>query len=345
MVQKHSFAAGRSQQHARSDRRRSSALQKGRRIPAVRARSALDSAEAASRAKTRFLASASHDLRQPIQTISLFAAALALRPLDERSRAIASNMNEAVRDLSVELDALLDVSKLDAGLVQSQPVRLQLRSFLKRVRAIFAVPAREKRIGLTTDCADDLWICTDRNLLERIVRNLVENAVKYTDAGHVRIVASQDKSAVSLFVEDSGCGIDSAELPRIFEEFYQIQNPERDRRRGLGLGLAIVRRLTTMLQIPMRFTSAIGVGTRVSRAAGGGAGGSGGGGASRCPNRRRNAARARRGRRGRCQARHAGAARGTGMFDRRGCQYHRSGRRRATDPPGYRAERFPLARL
>ena len=224
-------------------------------------RAALEAAESASRAKTRFLASASHDLRQPMQTLSLFAAALALRPLDERSRAIAENINDALQDLTVELDALLDVSKLDAGVVEPQLAAVHLQPLLRRCAEVFGPAVQEKRLRLTLNCPADACVRTDRKLLERILRNLIENAIKYTDAGEVRISAVADSDCWRLCVADTGCGIPAAEQSRVFEEFYQVNNPERNRARGLGLGLAIVKRLADLLDTPLSLRSAHGVGT------------------------------------------------------------------------------------
>jgi signal transduction histidine kinase len=225
-------------------------------------RSALDTAEAANRAKTRFLASASHDLRQPMQTLSLFAAALAMRPLDERSRDIAHNMNEALQDLTAELDALLDVSKLDAGTVKPQVGAFALRPVLARIAEVFNPAALDKKVQLTLRCAEDIWVRTDRKLLDRVIRNLVENAIKYTDTGSVTIDVSKQGTACLLAIADTGCGIAESEQGRVFEEFYQIRNPERDRRRGLGLGLAIVKRLVELLQLQLSMKSVAGEGTQ-----------------------------------------------------------------------------------
>jgi len=222
---------------------------------------ALDRAEAASRAKTRFLASASHDLRQPMQTLALFAAALALRPLDERSRNIAQHMNEALRDLTAELDALLDVSKLDAGIIRAQPEVVRLAPLLRRIGEVFQPAADEKSLQLGVHCPEHACIRTDRKLFERVVRNLVENAVKYTDSGRVDVTVAVEFGQVRIRVTDTGCGIPESEQSRVFEEFYQLDNPERDRRRGLGLGLAIVQRLVELLGIHLEMTSAPGNGT------------------------------------------------------------------------------------
>jgi signal transduction histidine kinase/CheY-like chemotaxis protein len=223
---------------------------------------ALEAAENANRAKTRFLASASHDLRQPMQTLSLFAAALEMRPLDERSRDIARNINEALRDLTTELDALLDVSKLDAGTVQPEFGSFALRPLLQRVADLFAPMASGKQLTLHLDCPENLWVSSDRKLLERVARNLVENAVKYTDTGSVRIEAVTRDGRCELAICDTGCGIDAEEHERVFEEFYQVSNPGRDRKLGLGLGLAIVKRLAGLLELGITLHSAPGRGTR-----------------------------------------------------------------------------------
>ncbi len=223
---------------------------------------ALDQAEKASRAKTRFLASASHDLRQPMQTLSLFAAALAMRPLDERSREITHHMNDALHDLTSELDALLDISKLDAGVVRVEPAVFQLAAILNRILAIYAPIAEQRRVQLCSECPPTLQLEVDRKLFERIVRNLVENAIKYTDAGGaVRIRGHSEQGECILSVEDTGRGIPESEQERVFEEFYQLNNAERDRSRGLGLGLAIVRRLTELMNIDLTLRSTPNVGS------------------------------------------------------------------------------------
>ena len=224
--------------------------------------SAREDAQVASNAKTRFLASASHDLRQPIQTLSLFGAALAMRPLDERSRQIASNMNIAIQDLSCELDALLDVSKLDAGVVQLQSAPFRLAPLLEHIYTLFAPAALEKRLTLEVSCPQEAWTRTDCSHLDRVIRNLVENAIKYTDAGSIRVIVQREGNSYQLAVIDTGIGISEDNQTRVFEEFYQINNPERDRKRGLGLGLSIVKRLVAMLEIPLQLTSSP-LGTRI----------------------------------------------------------------------------------
>lgn len=222
---------------------------------------ALERAEAANNAKTRFLASASHDLRQPIHTLTIYSAALAMRPLDERTKAIINSMSDALQALSSELNSLLDISKLDAGLVSVNRKALTLKPFLQRVCDLFEKPAAEKSVRLTLMCPDDVFVFTDKAHFERVVRNLVENAVKYTDYGSVNIVVSCEGGMIKLRVSDTGAGIPESEHEKIFEEFYQLDNPERDRSRGLGLGLAIVRRLSALLNIDLHVDSKPGFGS------------------------------------------------------------------------------------
>lgn len=225
-------------------------------------RNALEEAEAASRAKTRFLVSASHDLRQPMHSLSLFAAALALRQLDDRSRGLVMHMNEALLDLSSELDSLLDVSKLDAGLVQAHRKAVAIKPLIDRVHQTFLADARAKNLEFEVDCPDDLFVNTDRDLLERAVRNLVENAIKYTKSGSVRLGATADAESVELTIADTGPGIPEREHAHVFEEFYQLDNPERDRTKGLGLGLSIVKRHLELLEIRLDLISSPGSGTK-----------------------------------------------------------------------------------
>ena len=227
-----------------------------------RLQAALDQAEAANRAKTRFLASASHDLRQPLHTLSLFGAALSMRPLDERSQAIVQQMNLALQALGSQMDALLDISKLDAGVVVAQRADLCLDEVLQRLQAEFAPMAQRKGLALVLEPARRQQVHSDPLLLDRVLRNLLDNAIKYTQQGTVTLRASAQAGTCTVEVIDTGPGIAAHEQQRVFEEFYQLANPERDRRQGLGLGLSIVRRLAELLQLNLRMQSAPGEGTR-----------------------------------------------------------------------------------
>lgn len=227
-------------------------------------RAALSEAEAANRAKTRFLASASHDLRQPMHTLSLFSAALTMRPLDAGSHQIALHVSTALQALSAQLDALLDVSKLDAGVVPVRCTSFSLFDFLKRHEQEYLTLATDKGLRLTVRCAAEAVCETDEVLFGRIVRNLLENAIKYTPDGEVTVDARQDAGQWIVTVQDTGIGIPQAEHQRVFEEFYQLDNPERDRSRGLGLGLSIVRRLGQLLDLKTSISSASGGGTAIT---------------------------------------------------------------------------------
>lgn len=222
---------------------------------------ALARAEGANRAKTRFLASASHDLRQPIHTLSLLAASLYNLPLDAKSRTIAEHMNSALTALASQLDGLLDISRLDAGIVRVSLAPVDIASVLEPLREEFSLPASEKGIRLVFEEPHHAIVETDPALLSRVLQNLLSNAVKYTDQGEVRlgIVITGTKCVVQL--RDTGPGIPFEEQDRVFDEFYQLNNPGRDRTKGLGLGLAIVKRLTALLGVDMQMESVPGQGT------------------------------------------------------------------------------------
>jgi CheY-like chemotaxis protein len=171
-------------------------------------------------------------------------------------------MNEALDDLSSELDSLLDISKLDAGVIAVTRKTVSLGLLLQNTYEAFLPDARAKQLRFKIYCPDEVCTDTDKVLLERVVRNLVQNAIKYTLSGSVILKVETGKDFHSLVIEDTGPGIPESEHFRIFEEFYQIDNPERDRARGLGLGLAIVKRLIDLLGIEIALTSLLGVGTR-----------------------------------------------------------------------------------
>ena len=221
---------------------------------------ARDRAEEANRAKSRFLAAASHDLRQPLHALSLYSAALKLRSGDDASSEIAGHINEALASLAALVDSLLDISKLDAGAVQPELQRVSIKALIERIEADYRPVAREK--GLEFRVAPvDAQVETDPVLLERVVRNLVDNAFKYTAAGSVGLSAEVDERTVRIAVRDTGRGIGESERERIFEEFYQVGNPERDRVKGLGLGLAIVRRLGRLLGLEVHLETSPGRGS------------------------------------------------------------------------------------
>jgi signal transduction histidine kinase/ActR/RegA family two-component response regulator len=227
-------------------------------------------AEQANQAKSRFLAAASHDLRQPVHALSLFVGALDQRPLDTDSRLLVGQVQGAVTAMGTMFNALLDVSQLDAGMVPVQQQVLALQPLLQRVATDGHALAARKGLRLRLN-APALAVRSDGVLLERVLRNLVANAVKYTDSGGVLVSARQRNNEVLVRVIDTGIGIELDRQSDVFQEFVQLHNPERDRSKGLGLGLAIVRRLVGLLGVTLTLRSVPGRGTaftlRISAAA------------------------------------------------------------------------------
>jgi len=206
---------------------------------------ARDRAEAANRAKSRFLAAASHDLRQPTQALGLFIAtlrALARKPELRREEVahIASRLQMAMEGLGRLLDGLLDVSRLEAGAVQVTLAPMPVQAVLTQVQNAFAGPAQAKGLALKV-VPSALWVRSDPVVLGRIVSNLVANAVRYTEKGKVLVGCRRRGDRVEIQVLDTGIGIAEEQRERIFEEFYQVADAGRDGEKGLGLGLAIVR--------------------------------------------------------------------------------------------------------
>jgi signal transduction histidine kinase/CheY-like chemotaxis protein len=209
-------------------------------------KAARNAAEAANRAKSSFLAAASHDLRQPLHALGMYAQALTDRTRDAGGRQLAQRIAGSVGALEALLSALLDVSKLDAGAIVAKPRDFAIRPLLERLIDECAPEALERDLKLALVCGDRV-IRSDPVLIERILRNLIANALRYTERGGIVIGCRPRGAAFAIEVWDSGPGIPAAQRTRIFEEFYQIGNPGRDRTRGLGLGLAIVRRLGELL--------------------------------------------------------------------------------------------------
>ncbi|WP_116810538.1 ATP-binding response regulator [Steroidobacter cummioxidans] len=203
-------------------------------------------AEEANAAKSRFLAAASHDLRQPVHALSLFVAAAQIQPINSETRSLLDHIDDSVRSLGRLFGGLLDISRLDAGVVEVNRLSFAVRPVIHNVFREFAAQAEEKGLQLRMR-VPDVAVHSDPLLFERIVRNVVANAVAYTTNGGVLIGCRQRTGALRIEVWDTGWGIAPAHREQVFEEFYQVGNPERDRTKGVGLGLAIVKRLTTLL--------------------------------------------------------------------------------------------------
>jgi two-component system CheB/CheR fusion protein len=203
-------------------------------------------AEQANAAKSRFLAAASHDLRQPLQTLSLLQGLLAKTADREKSDKLLVRLDDTLGAMSGMLNTLLDINQIEAGIVRAEPVTFQVGEMLHRLRDEFAYHAQAQSLLLrVVPCS--LLIHSDPRLLEQMLRNLLSNALKYTRHGKVLLGCRRRAGMLNIEVWDTGVGIPDAELKAIFEEYHQIDNAARERSRGLGLGLSIVQRLGGLL--------------------------------------------------------------------------------------------------
>jgi signal transduction histidine kinase len=218
-------------------------------------------AEDANRSKSRFLAAAAHDLSQPLHALTLLTGLLSARAREPDQREVAASVGRAVESLDNLFTELLDLSRLDAGVVVPSVAVVRVRDVIDGLSEEYRSKADAR--GLAFSAAGcEAAIATDYLLLERVLRNLLENAIRYTERGGVALACRRSGDEVAITVADTGIGIAPAEQARIFDEFYQIHNPARDRRKGLGLGLAIVRRLVDRLGHRLELESAPGEGSR-----------------------------------------------------------------------------------
>lgn len=217
-------------------------------------------AEAAGRSKSMFLAAASHDIRQPVQSLVLLVGALGRKLKDHPAQSYVTQLERSLDALRLLLDGLLDISRLDAGVVEPQVRATSVGDLLDRLRRDYAPRARDEGLDLRV-VACSCWVLTDPALLERILRNLIENALRYTPSGRVLVGCRRRGTALRFEVHDTGIGIAPQDRGAVFEEFFQVGNPERDRDKGLGLGLAIVRRLCGLLGHRLSLRSEVGRGS------------------------------------------------------------------------------------
>lgn len=224
---------------------------------------ARDQADSASRAKTRFLAAASHDLRQPLHALSLQSSALLLDPRADDTPMIAAAIAESVEDVSSLLDSLLDISKLDAGTLAVHRRAIQLSRMVDTLARSFGLLVESKGLRFELQNEANQIVDTDPVLLERIVRNLIDNAIKFTPRGYIGMRVENAQTHVALTIFDSGVGIAAEQQDKVFDEFYQVDHPGEAQTRGLGLGLSIVSRLAHMLGIGLQLTSEVGNGTSI----------------------------------------------------------------------------------
>lgn len=215
-------------------------------------------AEKANVSKSKFLASASHDLRQPLHALGFFIDALRISPA--RSESLFEKIDTSIISLDSLFDSLLDISKLDADAVEVNKTHFELSELLSKLVVIYGAEASQKNLSFEVEQTSEI-IYSDINLLERIFTNLVGNAIRYTEHGGIQVsVEKPDQQKVMIKVSDTGIGIEKSEKEKIFDEFYQLNNPERDRRKGLGLGLSIVKRLCELLDLKLRVESELGEG-------------------------------------------------------------------------------------
>ena len=223
-------------------------------------RAGKEEAERANLAKSRFLAAASHDLRQPMHALGLFIAELSQQHLDRRSTHLLHQVAASAEAVENLLDSLLDISRLDAGVLEINARPFEIGPLLKRVVATLRPAARDRGVDLR-ERMTDAWVASDPLLFERIVSNLISNAIRYAPGGRVFVTCRRRGEAIRIEVRDNGIGIPVDAQAIIFQEFVQLGNPERNRDKGLGLGLAIVRRLCDLLNHRLTLRSAPGRGS------------------------------------------------------------------------------------
>ena len=221
---------------------------------------ARDRADQASRAKSQFFAAASHDLRQPLHAMGLFAAALSAKAREPDVANLVTSISSSVEALEGLFNELLDISKIDSGKVKPEITDVSVTALFDRLRMDFEPEAFDRGLSFRMP-SRSAWVRSDPVLLERILRNLISNAMRYTRTGGVLVSTRLRKGKLRFEVWDTGMGIAPDDQARIFEEFVQLANAERDRRKGLGLGLSIVQRLAALLGHPVSLSSRPGRGT------------------------------------------------------------------------------------
>jgi signal transduction histidine kinase/CheY-like chemotaxis protein len=217
--------------------------------------------ELANRAKSRFLAAASHDLRQPLHAIGLYIAQLQSTSSAAERQRVIERIDVAIANMNDLFKGLLDISKLDAGSLTPNVTEFPVGELLERVHVTFAATAQEAGLDLRV-IPHDAWVRSDFILLERVLLNLVSNALRYTSQGGVLIGCRKSETGLRIEVWDTGPGIPKNQHENIFGEFYRLSNPQTKRSIGLGLGLAIVDRLCRLLDHTIELRSVVGRGSR-----------------------------------------------------------------------------------
>jgi nitrogen-specific signal transduction histidine kinase len=222
--------------------------------------SALTEARMASESKSRFLAAASHDLRQPLHALTMFVSTLTFHVQTADARRLLTRISETARLLEEQFESLLDLSRFEVGAIQADIKAFRLDSIVERVAEELRADAQEKGLTLRVE-AEHSVASSDPLLVTRVLQNLTQNAVKYTARGTVTVRLHTQPEGIRVEVVDTGPGIPADQQNRIFEEYVQLANPARQRRYGVGLGLAIVRRIDTLLALHLHLESEVGKGS------------------------------------------------------------------------------------
>jgi PAS domain S-box-containing protein len=228
------------------------------RVIAVEAR---ESADRANQAKSRFLATASHDLRQPLQTLALLNGILRRVVAEPSALEALAQQEQAIGAMTRLLSALLDISKLESGAIKPELADFTIGTLLDGLQREFASIAASKNLELQVSSGEE-YLHSDPALVEQIMKNLISNAIKYTPAGGRVVISSRrEDDAVRLDVRDTGIGIAADQIAYIYDEFYQVGVPTSSSREGYGLGLSIVQRLVKLLNLHLDVTSEVGKGS------------------------------------------------------------------------------------
>ena len=234
-----------------------------RRAIETQMKEARETADRANQAKSRFLATASHDLRQPLQTLALLNGALRRMVIEPEPAEALAQEALAIGAMSRLLNALLDISKLESGAIKPEVTDFMVGDMFPELRNEFAGLAAAKGLRLEVEQCTDC-VHSDRSLIEQVLRNLISNAIKYTQLGYVNLRCLHDSAVVRLEVLDTGIGIPAAALAHIYDEFYQVDVPTNTSRNGYGLGLSIVQRIVKLLGHKLEVRSELGKGSQFS---------------------------------------------------------------------------------
>jgi two-component system, sensor histidine kinase len=234
-----------------------------RRAIEMELKSARETADRANQAKSRFLATASHDLRQPVQTLALLNGALCRMVTDPEPAEALAQQEQAIRAMSRLLNALLDISKLESGAIKPEMTDFTVVEIFAELRNEFAGLAAHKGLQLEVEASREC-VHSDPSLVEQVLRNLISNAIKYTQRGFVQLRCLHDQAFVRLEVLDTGIGMPASALTHIYDEFYQVGASGSTARDGYGLGLSIVNRIVNLLGHRLEVRSELGKGSTFS---------------------------------------------------------------------------------